>query len=55
MILATACPYCIAMFEDSIRTLNADDKIKVMDVSELFLESLEINIDEPAVDVCATN
>jgi len=54
-ILATACPYCIAMFEDSIRTLNADDKIKVKDVSELFLESLEINIDEPAANVCATN
>lgn len=47
-ILATSCPYCITMFEDSIRTLNADDKIKVMDVSELFLESLEINIDESA-------
>jgi Fe-S oxidoreductase len=52
-ILATACPYCIAMFEDSIRTLNADDKISVKDVTELFLESLEINIDEPAVDTCS--
>ena len=54
-VLATACPYCITMFEDSIRTLNADDKIKVKDVSELFLESLAINIDEPVVDVCVTN
>jgi Fe-S oxidoreductase len=54
-VLATACPYCIAMFEDSIRTLNADDKIKVMDVSELFLESLEINIDEPVVDTCSVS
>ena len=25
-ILATACPYCIAMFEDSIHTLNAEDQ-----------------------------
>jgi Fe-S oxidoreductase len=54
-ILATACPYCITMFEDSIRTLNADDKIKVKDVSELFLESMEINIDEPAVDTCSVS
>jgi len=54
-ILATACPYCITMFEDSIGTLNADDKIKVKDVSELFLESLGINIDEPAVDTCSVS
>jgi Fe-S oxidoreductase len=52
-ILATSCPYCITMFEDSIRTLNADDKISVKDVTELVLESLEINIDEPVVDVCS--
>lgn len=52
-VLATACPYCIVMFEDSIRTLNVDDKIKVKDVSELLLESLDINIDELFVDVCA--
>jgi Fe-S oxidoreductase len=54
-VLATSCPYCITMFEDSIRTLNADDKIKVKDVTELFLESLEINIDEPAVDTCSVS
>ncbi|HPY36159.1 MAG TPA: (Fe-S)-binding protein, partial [Smithellaceae bacterium] len=52
-VLATACPYCITMFEDSIRTLNVDDKIKVKDVTELFLESMEINIDEPVGDACA--
>jgi Fe-S oxidoreductase len=54
-ILATACPYCITMFEDSIRTLNADDKIKVKDVTELFLESLDINIDEQVVDACSVS
>jgi Fe-S oxidoreductase len=54
-VLATSCPYCITMFEDSIRTLNADDKIKVKDVSELFLESLDINIDESAADTCSVS
>jgi Fe-S oxidoreductase len=53
-VLATACPYCITMFEDSVRTLNADDKIKIKDVAELLLESLDINVDEPVGDVCAT-
>ncbi|HPE06479.1 MAG TPA: (Fe-S)-binding protein, partial [Smithellaceae bacterium] len=45
-ILATSCPYCITMFEDSIRTLNVDDRIQVKDVAELFLESLGVNMDE---------
>ncbi len=40
-VLATNCPYCIAMLEDSVRTMNAEDKIKVKDLTELFLESLE--------------
>jgi Fe-S oxidoreductase len=40
-ILSTACPYCIAMLEDSIRTMNADERIKVKDISELVFDSLE--------------
>jgi Fe-S oxidoreductase len=40
-VIATSCPYCIAMLEDSTRTANADDKIKVKDLSELVLESIE--------------
>ncbi len=39
-VLSTACPYCIAMLEDSVRTMNADESIKVKDVAELVLESL---------------
>ncbi len=41
------------MFEDSSRTLNVDDQIKIKDLTELLLESLEISIDEPVVDTCA--
>jgi Fe-S oxidoreductase len=51
-VLATACPYCITMFEDSVRTLNVDDQIKIKDVTELFLESLDVSIDEAVVDAC---
>ena len=40
-VLSTSCPYCIAMLEDSVRTMNADESIKVKDVSELVLDSLE--------------
>jgi Fe-S oxidoreductase len=37
-ILATACPYCILMFDDSIKTMNLD--IEVKDVSELLVQSI---------------
>lgn len=40
-IIATSCPYCIAMLEDSIRTMNVEDRIRLKDVTELFFESLE--------------
>jgi len=37
-ILAVACPYCLQMFEDSVKTMNLD--LQVMDVSELLAEAL---------------
>ncbi len=40
-VIATSCPYCIAMLDDSIRTANAEDRIKLKDLSEILLESLE--------------
>ena len=38
--LATACPYCISMLEDSIKTLNKDDDIQIKDIAELIAEAL---------------
>ncbi|MBN1828976.1 MAG: (Fe-S)-binding protein [Deltaproteobacteria bacterium] len=40
-VIATACPYCISMLEDSVKTANADDKIQVKDLVELVVTSLE--------------
>jgi hypothetical protein len=34
------------MFEGSSRTLNVDEQIKIKDVTELFLESLGVNMEE---------
>ena len=39
-ILATACPYCISMFEDSRKTTNKEDEIEIKDISELIAEVL---------------
>jgi Fe-S oxidoreductase len=40
-VLAAACPYCITMFEDAVKTLGKEDELRVADVAELVLESLE--------------
>ena len=34
-ILATACPYCILNFKDSVATAEMDGDLEIMDVSEL--------------------
>jgi len=38
-ILAVACPYCLIMFEDSIKTMNLN--LEVKDISELLAESFQ--------------
>ncbi|MFW5740199.1 MAG: (Fe-S)-binding protein [Myxococcota bacterium] len=39
-VIATACPYCTAMLEDAIKTLDAEDSIRVLDVAELVAQSM---------------
>jgi Fe-S oxidoreductase len=34
-IVAAGCPFCITMFEDGIKGKQLEDKIKVMDITEL--------------------
>jgi Fe-S oxidoreductase len=39
-VLATACPYCINNFEDSRLTLEATEKLSVMDITEIVAEAI---------------
>jgi Fe-S oxidoreductase/nitrate reductase gamma subunit len=39
--IVTGCAYCLHMVQDSLKLLNCDDKIRVMDLASLTLESLE--------------
>jgi len=39
-VLATACPYCILNFKDSVLTMGMEDSLKVMDISEIVDEAL---------------
>jgi len=40
-ILASACPFCLTMFEDGVKSKEVADKIKTRDIAELLAESLE--------------
>lgn len=40
-ILVTSCPYCIQMFEESIKKMNLEQTIQVKDIATLLFESLD--------------
>jgi Fe-S oxidoreductase len=40
-IVATACPYCLTMFEDGVKAKEAEETLRVRDLSELIAEALE--------------
>jgi Fe-S oxidoreductase len=39
-LVATACPYCLIMFEDGIKAKGAEETLRVKDMSELVAEAL---------------
>ncbi|MBI5536980.1 MAG: (Fe-S)-binding protein [Deltaproteobacteria bacterium] len=39
-VIATSCPYCVSMFEDGRIVLEAEEKIQVMDLSEIVRAAL---------------
>ncbi|MBI4329576.1 MAG: hypothetical protein HY685_06900 [Chloroflexi bacterium] len=45
---ATACPFCTQMFEDGVKVKNAEEKMRVRDISEMVAERLEAARPVPA-------
>ena len=39
-VVASACPYCLQMFEDAIKAKEAEEKLKAQDIAELIASSL---------------
>jgi Fe-S oxidoreductase len=39
-VIATACPYCLTMLEDGIKTRGKEDSVKVYDIAELLEKSM---------------
>ncbi len=40
-VLAAACPFCITMFEDGVKGVEAEDQMKVEDISEIIARAIE--------------
>jgi Fe-S oxidoreductase len=39
-LVATACPFCLVMFEDGLKTKGVEETVKAMDLSELVAQLL---------------
>jgi Fe-S oxidoreductase len=44
-VVITACPYCLIMLEDALKSADLDDRLKVMDLNELLAEALGLNLE----------
>jgi len=40
-VIASACPFCLQMFEDAIKSLEQEGSMKAMDISEILLSNLK--------------
>jgi Fe-S oxidoreductase len=41
--LIVACPFCLSTFDDTVKTLGYENKIRVKDISELVMETAQSN------------
>jgi Fe-S oxidoreductase len=39
-LIATACPFCMTMFEDGLKAKNEEEKVKVVDIAEVVANHL---------------
>ena len=39
-VVATACPYCLLMFDDAIRSKGLSEQVQVMDIAEVLERQL---------------
>ena len=40
-VLAAACPFCITMFEDGVKGVEAEEQFKIEDISEMIVRAIE--------------
>ncbi|HVU65576.1 MAG TPA: (Fe-S)-binding protein [Ktedonobacteraceae bacterium] len=48
-VLAAACPFCITMFDDGIKGIEAEDQMQIEDIAEIVAGALEANPNDATV------
>jgi Fe-S oxidoreductase len=43
-VVATACPYCLLMFDDAIRSKGMGDQIQVLDLAEIMANQIDTGV-----------
>jgi len=38
--ICACCPYCVIMFEDALKDLNAENRVQVLDLAEIVAGAL---------------
>lgn len=46
-VLAAACPFCITMFDDGIKGLEAENRMQIEDIAEIVVRALEESATRP--------
>jgi Fe-S oxidoreductase len=46
-VVSTACPYCLIMLDDAVRTRSREDDVRVLDLSQVVEASLQAPADRP--------
>lgn len=41
-VLAAACPFCITMFEDGVKGVEAEERLQIEDISEIVARAIEV-------------
>ncbi|MBW2058754.1 MAG: (Fe-S)-binding protein [Deltaproteobacteria bacterium] len=42
-IIATACPFCLLTLEDAVKTTGNEERLRVMDITEILVEALDLD------------
>jgi Fe-S oxidoreductase len=42
-VVAAACPFCITMFDDGVKGVEAEEKLKIGDIAEIIAGALGTN------------
>ena len=47
-VLAAACPFCITMFDDGVKGVEAEERLQIEDISEIVARAIEVQAAQEA-------